>query len=256
MGSFPHNHYPASANRTSDSGDESPVSQTSDLYHLQKLDSQIDATRQRLAEIEAQLSQNEAVRAAQAALAEAEETRQTWRTRQIDLELARAQLKEEAEAIDKRLYSGKVHNPRELTDLQDKLAELRRRLESLEEPLLEAMYGVEDGTAAIEERQAALERVKQEQAQKLGELSQEQDDLSAQLAEQEAEATQIRTGVDAGHLAQYDRLRQRLRGIAIAALKGDECSLCGSQVISRVVQQARHGEVVTCPTCGRILHHP
>jgi predicted nucleic acid-binding Zn-ribbon protein len=231
------------------------VNQTAALYDLQKLDSQIDDTRKRLSEVEALLSQNEAVRAAQAALAEAENTRLRWKTSQTDLELGRTKLKEEAKAAQQRLYSGKIHNPRELTDLEGKLAELGRRIEELEEPLLEAMYGVEEGDKAIREKKAALERVLEEQSQKLGELSTERGELVAGLAEREAVANQKREGIKAGHLALYDTLRQRPGGIAVALLKGDdECGVCASQVISRVAQQARHGEVVTCPTCGRILH--
>ena len=99
------------------------------------------------------------------------------------------------------------------------------------------------------------EKLPPDQLKKIfGELKQERDKLAASLAEIESQVEQQRTEIDGAHLKKYDDLRKRRRGIAIALLNGDECGVCAAQLISIVEQQARRGEVVTCPTCGRILY--
>lgn len=230
------------------------MSHTSALFQLQQVDSVGDRLRKRLSEVEALLNENEAIRAAQAALKGAEETHLKWKTRQTDLELERAQMRQEQEAAHHRLYSGQIHNPRELTDLQDKVAELDHRLEALEEPLLEAMVGVDEGQQAAASARQQLERVTHEQSQLLGELTTERGQLLADLKAHESRASQLRNAIEAAALAVYDRLRQR-SPIAVAELRAEQCGVCRSEIMSTVAQQARHGQVVTCPTCGRILHH-
>jgi predicted nucleic acid-binding Zn-ribbon protein len=231
------------------------VSQPASLYHLQSLDSQIDSIRKRLAEIDTLLAQNEAVRAAQAALEAAQGSQRDWRAKQAGMEAERQKLKGEAEAAEKRLYSGKVLNPRELTDLQDKLAELNHRHASLEEPLLEAMLQSEECAASVQEAADELERVKQEQAEHLGELSEEQAGLESQLAGLLAEAEQTRQEIEPEHLQLYDSLRDQMRGgIAVAAVNGSECAVCGVELTSQDKQLVRRGEVLTCTTCHRILY--
>ena len=230
------------------------MSQTAALYQLQTLDNQIDSTRKRLDEIANLLSQNEAVRSAQATLDEAEATYRHWQAKQTNLELERGQLKIEAETAEKRLYSGKITNPRELTDLQDKVAELKRRREALEEPLLEAMYGVEEGEETVQQLKNTLERVKAEQAATLEALTGEQAELSAHLSDLELQAEQTRANVQPNHLSSYGQLRKRPGGIAVAQLNRSECGVCGVQLTSQLAQQVRRGEVLFCPTCERILH--
>ncbi len=231
------------------------MSQPASLYHLQSLDSQIDSIRDRLAEIDTLLAQNEAVRAAQAALEAAQVSQHDWRAKQANLEAERQKLKQEAEAAEKRLYSGKVLNPRELTDLQDKLSELNTRHKLLEEPLLEAMLQAEECAESAQAAADNLERVRQEQAEHLGELSEERAGLESQLAVLLAEAEQTRQEIELEHLQLYDSLRDRLRGgIAVAIVKGGECAVCGVELTSQDKQLVRRGEVLTCTTCHRILY--
>jgi predicted nucleic acid-binding Zn-ribbon protein len=221
---------------------------------LQTLDSQRDAVLARLAEIQRQLSQNEAVRKAQIAADGAQANHLKWKTRAADLELERSQLTNEAKAAEQRLYSGKVLNPRELTDLQDKVANLRKRSDHLDEPLLEAMMEIEQGELDVAAAQQALEQILADQAQTLGALTDEQVRLQNELAHLDADIQGMRTTIPSQNLALYDQLRKRPGGIAVAKMRGDECSSCGVGLTSRQAQQVRHGDVLPCPTCGRILY--
>lgn len=233
------------------------MDQTAALYQLQTLDSQIDTIRARLAEIDHLLNEDAAVRRAQARLNRATSAVRQWRTRLTDLELERRRLHDEAESVEQRLYSGKIHNPRELTDLQGKIRELRQRHEGMEEPVIEAMLEIEAGDEAVEEAQARLERVTAEKANASGELTEEREKLLGQLAALEEQVPAARAEAEPQHLALYDRLRKRPGGLAVAALsRGGECTACGMQVTTSMKQQVRRGTVMACPTCQRILYHP
>lgn len=231
-----------------------PVKQTTALYHLQQLDDKLAATNKRLSEIADLLDQNMAVRAARSSLEQAEQDYHHWQTCQKALELERAQLKGEAEQVEQRLYSGNIHNPRELTDLQDKLAELRRRHAEREEPLLEAMFALEEGEKSVQTAKDSLEQVLAEQAETLGALRDEQAELTTQHDSLETDIKKARAAINAPHLSLYDDLHTRLRGKAVTQVNGDECGVCGVQLTSHLAQQVRRGEVLTCPTCQRILH--
>lgn len=195
------------------------------------------------------------MRQAQASLQEAENRSATWKAEQKDLERERQKLADEAATAENRLYSGKVHNPRELTDLQDKMAELGKRRESLEEPLIEAMLEVEQAEADIDTRQQTLDRVLAQQASAMSSLTEEREGSLALLDRLRGEVDVQRSEIEPGNLQQYDALRRQPRGIAVTRLSRDgECTVCGVGLTTSLRQQARRGEMVTCPTCGRILY--
>jgi predicted nucleic acid-binding Zn-ribbon protein len=229
------------------------VSDTAALYHLQTLDSQRDQIRAGLAEIDRQLSQNEAVRSAQAALEAAQAQDREWQTRASTLELKRTQLRDEATAAETRLYSGEIMNPRELTELQEKVAELSHRRDVLEDPLLEAMLEIEERQAAVTAAQSELDRVLAEQQKTLGSLTTERESLLPRLDQLENDISVIRQSISARFLTMYDELRKRPGGVAVTEVRRSECSICGVEINSRLQQQIGRGEVFPCPTCGRIL---
>jgi uncharacterized protein len=229
------------------------VSQTGALYNLQLLDSQIDSIQMRLTDIHNQLGQNAAVQAAQDALTEAENSRNEWHLRQKGLENDRERLQQDADDSEKRLYSGQVFNPRELTDLQDKLVELTHRRESLEDPILEAMLAIEEADQNIQSLRASLDQTTNEQANTFGALLKEKDALVKQLEGLGGDVVLQRAQVEAQHLTLYDRLRNKSGGVAVTRLEGNGCGVCGVELTTQLVQRVRHDDIIPCPTCGRIL---
>jgi len=56
-------------------------------------------------------------------------------------------------------------------------------------------------------------------------------------------------------LSKYERLLAAREGVALAALEGRICQVCFMEVPSNVfVRLARSTEIVTCPSCDRILY--
>ncbi|MCC6904936.1 MAG: hypothetical protein IT326_03775 [Anaerolineae bacterium] len=230
------------------------MNQIAALHKAQTLDSRLDSMRTRLTDIEARLSQNRALQEAEAALAQASAVHHDLQARQVALEDERGALEEEGDEVEARLYSGTVHNPRELTEMQEKLAELRQRHARLEEPLLEVLTALEDSLAAVQQAEVTLESVHREVAITNAGLVVERDDLRAGIVPLEREVQQARSDLLPDTLAQYDKLRRAPGGVAVALLTEDEsCRFCGVELTMQQVRQIRMGQVTACPTCGRLI---
>src|SRR5919108_2639953 len=129
------------------------------LYRLQQVDSQIDQIQARLRTIQQILDNDAALRTANErfALAESRNKDAERALKQSEAEVEKQRLK--LEQTEASLYGGKVHNPKELQDLQKDVASLKRHLETLEERQLEAMIVLETAENELQIATTDLERV-------------------------------------------------------------------------------------------------
>lgn len=224
-----------------------------DLYRLQQLDSEWDAGQRRLVEIEAALEDDRALREARQSVQEAQKRVQTWQTKQRDLELEIESLASKMSRSEKRLYSGKVTNPKELSDLQAEIASLKRRRQKLEDTLLEAMINREEAEAARDEAESRLERVESNRSTQIADLEAEREALQERLAEIEERRASVVPRLDAETSTTYERVREQKGGQAVAQIRHDACSACGVTVPPSAEWKLRQGELIHCDTCGRIL---
>lgn len=167
-----------------------------------------------------------------------------------------ASLQAKAEQHDKTLYGGSVGNPRELQALQDEIAALKRRISHLEDQELEVMEELEP----VDRRLAELTRRRTE-------LDERATALRAEIAEAEveidAELSRVRSARAAAAgtaepdlLAEYEQLRPRTGGIAIARLVNGHCGGCHlalSAVEVDRIKRLPEDELVHCEECGRLL---
>jgi predicted nucleic acid-binding Zn-ribbon protein len=229
------------------------MSRGEDLYRLQQLDSAWDAGQKRLSEIEAALKDDRALRKAQRSVEEAEKQAQKWYIKQRDLELEIQSLSDKLARSEKRLYGGKVKNPKELTDLQAEVASLTRRRQHLEDTLLEAMIAREDAEAAQDEAQATLEDVKSTWSTRQAALKAEREELEQRLEGIEQERQTVAPRIEPDVIATYESLRKQKGGQAVAAVRDDICAGCGVAISPGAEWKLRRDELCYCDTCRRIL---
>ncbi len=230
------------------------MNQAQALYHLQTLDLAIAERRARLAEVESQLGVDEQVRAAEQTLTAAQAALTPWRNRVRDLELEIKSLGEKAATVEKRLYSGAISNPKELQDMQEEIASLRRRRAKLEDDLLEAMIAVENGQAACDEAARHVEWAQSAWSSEQQDLHREHAQLQQALADLRAQREAALCNISSESLTEYNALRPRKQGQAVAELVENTCKRCGVSQTSIKVQQVRQGHtLVHCDNCGRIL---
>jgi len=224
-----------------------------DLYRLQQLDSERDAKQRRLAEIGATLEDDTALREARKSVKKAEERARKWQTRQRDLELEIESLSEKMSRSEKRLYGGKVQNPKELADLQAEISSLKRRRQRMEDTLLEAMINREEAENTLEAASDHLHEVEARRETDHQDLRAEREVLHRRLETLEQKRRQVASRIDARRLTTYERIRELKGGQAVAQIRGDACSACGVAVAPSMEWRLREGEMIQCDTCRRIL---
>jgi predicted nucleic acid-binding Zn-ribbon protein len=224
------------------------------LFRLQQVDTRIGQLEARLRKIQETLENDSELQAAlhKQRAAEQEEHRNEQERRIAEEGARDQQLKiQQAEAS---LYGGSVHNPKELQDLQTDVASLKKRLASTEEQELEAMVKLETAQAARNAAEAELAAIRARLGEDNGHLLDEQASLSHDLQALQAERGAAMSAVDPKWLQAYESLRQGHRGVAVAEVSDNSCGACGTTLTAALQQSARHaGELVYCPSCGRIL---
>ncbi len=225
------------------------------LYRLQQVDSQIDQIQARLRAIQETLENDEALRAASEHFAVATSShREAERLlKQSEVDVEKQQIK--IEQTEASLYGGKVHNPKELQDLQKDAASLKRHLETLEERELEAMIAAETAEKVLQAAKLDLERVQSRLKEQHKDLAQESETLRKHLERLHSERQAVVTDITGQTLTVYDQLRKQKRGLAITTIADNSCEACGTTLTASQQQSARStSQLFHCPTCGRILY--
>ncbi len=224
------------------------------LYRLQQIDLAIARRRARLQAIADQLSSDETIARANQQLAAAEQAIKPGQIRARDLDLEIKSIAAKAQATDDDLYSGRITSPKALKELQDEFASLKRHQSQLEDELLEAMVEVEDHQAQINAAKDDLSAARANLATTQHDLLDEQQRLESENAEAAIKRVAATANIAPENLASYDKLRQRMRGVAVALLQEGGCTVCGVGQTSMATQQVALGrQLVYCASCGRIL---
>lgn len=231
------------------------MSQSSNLYRLQLLDSQLDQARHRMKEIEGILNQD----------AELKQTRQAHDEANLNLNDEQKHLRHAEEAVqdlrikieqtEAMLYGGKIRNPKELQDLQAEVEALIRYLVTLEDRELEAMLTLENAEEQLKNASQNLTEAQSRFASQYALLNGERHKLSGQIDRLETERQAAVNTIKPDDMVIYEQLRKQRRGIAVAIAVDKSCSACGSLLTAALIQQAVTSPLlVRCPTCGRIIY--
>lgn len=159
---------------------------------------------------------------------------------------------------ERKLYSGEILNPKELTALEDEIGMLRRRKAPLEEKGLEEL---ESRDQLLAERK----RLEEELASLEGEAQQIQARIDAAVAEIEAEIAvedgkraELVPAVPSETYEHYEEIRASRKGVGVGALENGICSACREALsaveVDRIKQRARGGDwLFRCEHCRRLL---
>lgn len=225
------------------------------LRQLQAADSAIDAARARLATVHAILTDRSEYEAARSDHATRTAARRTAEAEQRDLELEVATLRQHLADIEQKLYSGTIRDSRELQNLSKESTQVKGQIGSGEDRLLAVLGTAEEAAGAHTVAEQRLRTVVAERRQTEASLLEERKDLVQTIEAQQAERDRLRALIDDAALKNYDSLRRRLGGLAVAEVKQRTCQGCRVSLIAAVEQRLRQGNsVVHCQSCGRILY--
>lgn len=231
------------------------MSQSFHLYQLQKIDTRLDQIQQRITSIQNQIEDDSRLKNTRDLhdLAAEKVNRIQRELRKIEHEVESRRVKlEQSEA---NLYSGRIKVPKELQDLQNEVAALKRNISALEDQQLEIMLQLEEAKNEYEQLQQILLQVEAEVAQShsglIGEKTRLENDQQRLMIEKKAIISQIQPAM----LVEYENLRQTKQGIAVASVEESSCTACGAGLTPAQCQSARSPfAVFYCPSCGRIIY--
>lgn len=231
------------------------------LLALQDLDVRIQQLRHR----RAHLPEREAVARADAALAAAQAEHDTFELERSRLAGQRDALDQEAgalgsriEVIEARLRSGAAGSFRDQEAMAAEVTSLGRRRNELEDSelsVMEELEPVEAALAAVAGRRASLEEDRRAAAEAYESAAAAADD---EVAAAEAARPPLAGEVEPPLLATYDRLAERLGGVAVARVIHGTCDGCRLSLSATELDQLRRGGSgrLHCEQCGRILVLP
>jgi len=229
------------------------MAQTRALYRLQLVDSEIKEKKSRLLAVINEQKESAALLAArkrvETAVAELKKNQTQHKKYNTELEDLNAKAKRSSD----RLYSGNVKNPKELEDLQSEIKSLDRRREALEDDILETMVLIEDAEGEKLAAEEVLFNMEAEREVTQVKLAKEQNELALSLHHLTQDRKAKAATIDAKSLDEYENLRKRKNGVAVAKLRVNQCRSCFTTCSSSKEKKVEQGELVFCGGCGRML---
>jgi predicted nucleic acid-binding Zn-ribbon protein len=229
------------------------------LLELQSRDTAVDRLRHRRDTIPERAALDAArgeLETIQKHLADATERRDEVAREERRFDDEARSLEEKAAEVERTMYSGEVTSPRELQLLQADVDQLRRHRRSLEDRELEVMERREALDKEVMQLEARARELEAGAARLRSVLSASEAEIDEELSGERAARDELAAAVDAVLLDDYERRRERARGVGAARLNGTTCQGCHLSIPSAEAERIRKsppGTVAHCDNCGCIL---
>ena len=225
------------------------------LHQLQELDLEIESDEQALRQKESQLGENQAVARAQTKLASEQQRLDELKHQQHSAEWDIDDLTSKITTAEEQLYSGRIRNPKELTNLQHEVTTLKTKRDQLENKALEIMDQVELAESSVSAANSEFKNLESELHKRQKQLSVEIDQLKGRLSDLKQKRQLLSDEIDPQALELYGKIRKQ-KEQAVANVEQGICRGCRISLSSSELQRARSGNMVQCSSCGRILFLP
>lgn len=224
--------------------------------NLQSIDLELDALDDRERELPERDRYEKLaaeVKTSEKALAAKEEVLHKERAVQKRYEDKLDALTEKIEREQKKLYSGVVTIPKELTGIQQEIESLKERRDEEETVLLEQLdvvEPIEKEIAVLAERLVSMRAGTEEAKSAYAAVSAE---ITAARRERKEKREAVLPGVEKGHLELYEKTRKRYRR-AVVNLKDGVCQGCHTDIPAVELRKILEAPGLSkCPNCGRIV---
>ena len=222
------------------------------LYQLQELDLEIESNERALEQVASQIGESREVARTQNQLESAQQHLEELKHKQHSAEWEIDDIATKLTAVEETLFSGRVKNPKELTNLQHEVEVLKAQRNRREDKALEIMDQVEQSEAKVATIRNQLETMKAEWEHQQQRLSQESERLKGILSDLEHKRQLLADEIEPQAFEFYQNLRKG-KGTAVAKVEQGVCRGCRISLPTTELQRARGGSLVQCSSCGRIL---
>ncbi len=225
---------------------------TKQLFELQELDNDIDNTRQTLELKNSQLGDRSALENAHSLLTAEQKNLEELKHRRREAEGDVADVASKISEAEKQLYSGKVSNPKELTNLQHETAMLQKQKDQMETTTLEIIDRMEEAESKVAALTADYQKLEATWNNEQQQMAKDIALLNNILAGLQESRKALAGRIEPAAISLYERLRAQKKQ-AVAKVEQGICKACRLSLSAAALQRARSGQPVQCGTCGRIL---
>ncbi len=228
------------------------MSMTKQLYQLQEVDLELESNEQALKQITSQLGESEAVLSAKDKLALERQRLEELQPQQHSVEWEIDGITSKLTTTEEELYSGTIHNPKELTNLQHEIDGLKAKRNQLEERALERMDEVELTAKSIATTDNELKVLEAEWQSQQQQLLANLEEVKSIISELKQKRQLLATEIEPQIIDIYHELRKQ-KGAAVAKVEQGICRGCRISLPASELQRTRSDSLVRCSSCGRIL---
>jgi len=222
------------------------------LYQLQEIDLELESNEQAQNQIAGQLGESKEIASIKTKLAGEQQRLEELSRQQQSAEWEIDDLTVKVTANEDKLYGGAIKNPKELSNLQREVDELKDRRAKKEDGALEIMDRVELATASVTTMNDELKRLETEWQSQQKELSAKLEQLKSAHSDLTQNRELLSAEIEPQAIEVYLELKKQ-KGTAVAKVEQGTCRGCQIALPTTELQQARSGNLVRCSSCGRIL---
>jgi len=228
------------------------MSESRQLWALHQSDKEIEEAQAVLRDLEAKLADERELEDLRIQLAAEQQKQSALQQEHKALEWDNADLGNKVKELEKKLYSGTVTSPKELSAMQKDLDSLKQRRTSSEEKMLGLMVQVDEKNAEVKAMAAALEERTADRKRRQEELRVKQAELTKEIEALKAKRREAATRLSPATLTLYETVKG-IRPQAVAKVDRGMCQGCRLILPAREWHRVRAGALVRCSSCGRIL---
>lgn len=225
------------------------------FYQLQQVELEVESNEEALAQLASQLGESQAVVRTQAKLKSEQQHLEELGRQQHSAEWEIEDLVNKLTTAEEKLYSDRIKDPKELTNLQHEVDGLRIRRNHLEDKALEIMDRVELSTASVATLSNELKTLETDWHSRQQQLSTNMEQLKTLLSDLKHKRQLLSAKIDPQAIGLYQELKKR-KGQAVAKVEQGICCGCRISLPTTELQRARSDSLVQCSSCGRILFLP
>ncbi len=149
-----------------------------------------------------------------------------------------------------------VQSSREYSAALNEIDGVEKLIRSTEDKFLELEEEIEKARADLDEREKTLPAETEQHEERLKDWRAEQRAINEELAAAREEITRLEAQIPPRDRAEFHRLVDKKRGLAVVLVHGSSCSACHVKVRPAAMQILKQGrEVIYCDTCKRILYY-
>jgi predicted nucleic acid-binding Zn-ribbon protein len=223
------------------------------LYQLQETEIEIESLIKALNACLKKLGENEKLTDARSKLISIHNNLEELKKKQQEIDWKIDDIEVKLKKSNDDLYSGRINNPKELSNLQQDVKIMESQRKEQEDASLEIMSQIETVTAEQSTQAVYFKTIEAEWRIEHAALIDEAQRLKTEIAKLKDKREAIAGQIEPEMLEFYNQLKAK-KGLAVSKIEQGMCCGCRISLSTAELQRVRTGQVVECSSCHRILY--